>query len=867
VIRQSFASAFGIDELAMKTELEEKQAFTLKLRDDRESLIFDEAYWSTLLKPQGVAPTIFEAAFQDLNLSQLYVGLAGMSAETRRSLVQLLDQEELLRRAPQLALYGSSIVIDRGRVVVPGGEQAVGSWKSLTKESPDQPGPFVRNLLRRDGGKLFAYYHAIATLPQQNQRFFTSTTPRLSSFYQVFPFEDEVAIDHDAFVRRDDAFVRLARDLRFDEDGSIHFPGSGRIWMIASGSSANADALQALYSRIDRSKPPDTEDEILLMMLGRKYDQGVQKVSQIENFLAVAHIESHRSEPLDERTALALSQIYPKYRSVFPYFAALPALRSDAIDAFLRAAEQLEKFEGVPLNTALGEFHALVQLTVVFEELGLLSDGDAAELFTFVCIRMSSVKKQEDLGAAALEAIERILQRSGRPMDASSDEFFLRAVAGEIEAADFSETTIARIREVLRLQSIGPLDPVLKLYRDATALSKGEPVRWEDVEESVARLTEIEEEPGDELPKTFRREFIIGDLQEVSAIVATLKSQLAAKRPPRDVQKTAARLIETLNPFLKTTLVGWIYAYYFSPRDLAIASDRYLVRRHTFYDGVTRDYWPGARVAQYFGNIRGSYLMGGFAELAAAAGMVAKTNVQARDSIQMNNYVTATSAQLAAARSVPWRRVTDMGMHSVALKLRLGREFVVLSAFDPDVLRELEVATTGLIGAGRRFELVDALADRDFVSAMKLLGSGDLYFLADALMRVPEYAKLNGPVRSSFEIAGKEMSGQHDYFGGFHRMTLGCAHPHLVPLAPFEEYENHRLLEPLAERLSDVLLDLAEAADRDGVSAQALARLAEPAIRRYSSRIAGYGQRDWMSAIETMRSVDLKTLSPGFERN
>jgi hypothetical protein len=409
------------------------------------------------------------------------------------------------------------------------------------------------------------------------------------------------------------------------------------------------------------------------------------------------------------------------------------------------------------------------------------------------------------------------------------------------------------------------LDPLLKIYRAASALSRGEPARWEDVEENVERVTEIKEEAGDELPKAFRRDFMIGDPDEVSAIVATLKAQLAAKKPLKDVEKTAARLIDKLNPFLKTTLVGWVYAYYFSPRDLAIASDRYLVRRHTFYDVVTRDYWPGAQVAQYSGTIRGSYLRGGFAELAAAAGMIAKTNVQARDSIQPNNYVTATSAQLAAVRSVPWRRVTDMGMHSVALKLRLAREFVVRSAFDPDMLKELEVATRGLIGAGRRFELVDALANRDFASALRLLSSGDLYFLADALMKLPEYEKLNGPVRSSFEITGKELSVQHHYFGGFHRMTLACAHPHLVRLAPFEEYENDRMLEPLAERLSDILLDLAEAADRDGFGAQALARLAEPAVRQYSARIAGYGQRDWMSAIERMRSVDLKILSQGLK--
>jgi hypothetical protein len=724
----------------------------------------------------------------------------------------------------------------------------------------------VRNLLRKDGGKLFAYYYAIATLPQRNQRFFTNSAHRLGAFYRAFPFEDQVSIDHNAFVRRDDPFVRLARELPFNEDGSIRFPGGARIWTVAYGSSPTIDGVQKLFGQLNRSKTP-ADDEILLSMLGRTYRHGVLSISQIENFLAVAHIESHRSEPLEEHTALTLSQIYPKYRAIFPYFAAMPALKGDAIDAFWRAAEQLEKFEGVSLNTALGEFHALVQLTIIFNELGLLSDQDAAELFTSTCVRMSTIQSQKEIGAAAFAALEGILQKSGQRLNESSDEFFLRAVAGEIESAGFRQTTMKRLREVLRLQSIGSMDALLAVYRAASALSKGDSVSWEEVEENVARLTEIEEESGDNISNTLRRGLFIGDPKEVSGIVASLKRGLSARKPSKDVGRTAAKLIEELNPLLKTTLVGWVYAYYFSPDDLAIASDRYLVRRHLFHDAAPGDYWPASRVAQYVGSIGGSYLAGGFAELAAAAGMIGKTNVQARDSIELNSYVTTTSAQLAAIRSVPWRRVTDMGMHSVALKLRLSREFVVHAAFDPVLLRELTEATDGLIGAGRRFELMEALTHRDFDAALRVLSPGDLYFLADVLINRPEYKKLNTPVRTAFETSETEASEQHRYFGGFHRLTLACAHSHLARLAPFEAYENQQLIEPLAERLSEILLALAEAADRDGVSAQTLARLADPAIRRYSLRIAGYGPRDWLTAIDMMRSVDLKAFSPALEGN
>src|SRR5215471_8365059 len=49
-VRQTFASALGVDELSMKNRLEDGQTVTFKIHDERASVIFDEPYWfSTIL--------------------------------------------------------------------------------------------------------------------------------------------------------------------------------------------------------------------------------------------------------------------------------------------------------------------------------------------------------------------------------------------------------------------------------------------------------------------------------------------------------------------------------------------------------------------------------------------------------------------------------------------------------------------------------------------------------------------------------------------------------------------------------------------------------------------------------------------------
>jgi hypothetical protein len=148
------------------------------------------------------------------------------------------------------------------------------------------------------------------------------------------------------------------------------------------------------------------------------------------------------------------------------------------------------------------------------------------------------------------------------------------------------------------------------------------------------------------------------------------------------------------------------------------------------------------------------------------------------------------------------------------------------------------------------------------------LSNTDLLFLADALAGSSASANAGGPVHKALERETRIVSWeQSNYFGGLHPMTDGCAFPHLARLAPYEEYEPLQLPDPLAERLSDILLYVAESADRIGLPVQALALLTEPAVRQFSAQVKMSSISDWRSALQAMRAIDAGALIPFIEKN
>ena len=134
-------------------------------------LPLDPSVWrDTLLQRQVPDEGLVAAIVGDRGASLLYHGLFALDDETLAWLGA--DRETLLqlREHPgTFAVFGRSVHVRAGRVLVPGGETAIPLWEDIVGASPSKPSAFVQHLFKDDRAAFF--YDTIAHLDPAHQRF------------------------------------------------------------------------------------------------------------------------------------------------------------------------------------------------------------------------------------------------------------------------------------------------------------------------------------------------------------------------------------------------------------------------------------------------------------------------------------------------------------------------------------------------------------------------------------------------------------------------------------------------------------------------------------------------------------------------
>ncbi|MEQ1758607.1 MAG: hypothetical protein ABL986_09830 [Vicinamibacterales bacterium] len=130
--------------------------------------------WGRVLQQPVTETTLFGAIVLDRRAALLFLGLSAMSAETRQVLSRSPD---LLRglyeeAAPIMASTGGALRIDPGgRVIPPGGPDAVALWEALLDEKVTDTAGFVRALFTKNSGRLAYLYDTVEQLDPAKQRF------------------------------------------------------------------------------------------------------------------------------------------------------------------------------------------------------------------------------------------------------------------------------------------------------------------------------------------------------------------------------------------------------------------------------------------------------------------------------------------------------------------------------------------------------------------------------------------------------------------------------------------------------------------------------------------------------------------------
>ena len=348
-LRQPIPSALGIDEIALRAALEAGRDFEFSFPNEKARLIGGAA-WTALLKnttiplPGGIA----DAFARDFRMAKAYLGLSSMSPEAALAAAAGLGiRSAVTMHADVLAQFGGAF--DR----LPGGPSAEPAWAELAGVSPKDAPAFYRAVFTRDHGTLAAFYAALAAADNAHQHFFTATPERAQHFYTWYRASGEVhlGVDRQVGTWRPAFF----HDLQLDAEGHVHYPGGQAAW--TASQAAPDDALAT--------------------------------VAHLEALVPVARIEQHRKTALDGGSASLLARRYADWSSLFPYLERMPGLAAadfEALDSFTTKAAALKPSAR---NTAVGEWHAVVELIVLANGAGSLDAARAAAAFRQACAQLA----------------------------------------------------------------------------------------------------------------------------------------------------------------------------------------------------------------------------------------------------------------------------------------------------------------------------------------------------------------------------------------------------------------------------------------------------------------------------------------------
>jgi hypothetical protein len=360
-----------------------------------------------------------------------------------------------------------------------------------------------------------------------------------------------------------------------------------------------------------------------------------------------------------------------------------------------------------------------LQLVVLLFENGAMEESTVVSTFSGTCERFAKAKEPYEFASSQTRVFA---ERDGRAETVSANarsllftqrhctgrdrrrrvRFMGRQAAGSADgsakrvsfrlqekeyALDRATQQREKMREILQLQSATSLDTLRQIHNAVSSLIRGNGETGrsiDEIEKAIPQLKEIDVQTQKSLSSNLRERIHFGKPEEIHERLAKVGKE-AAKKKPRDLPKLAADLLGELNAYLKNSLVGWIYSYYFSPRDLVMAQDPLFVRKHElFQDGTHHKvYWPPAEQRSY-NQDAGSFIQGALFQLAPMAGKLGLTQVESDKSFGGNSTMEAVAAtQIASLRSLAWARLNQSDLHAAGVKLRLAREVVAVASLKP----------------------------------------------------------------------------------------------------------------------------------------------------------------------------------------
>jgi predicted Zn-dependent protease len=869
--KQDTAAALAIDEVGLQDALKAGQTYTLKIPYEWAAVYPDEKLWrEAFYSRESAAGGLATAMLRAPKIARLYIGLSHLDRKTLSELLAAVPLKTLEERYASLVeLYAPALAIDAAHAVVPGGPSAEPIWAQLVGASPATPGAFFRSLLDQDNGKLLAFFFDLSQLDREHQTFFTANEERTQKFYRFFAGSEDV--HHGvSIVVTDTAFSKFLRSVPLDGHGHVDFPGSAEVWTVAKGRAADNGRVEKMMKQVSSAVPPEVEDTLLLRLAETHYKENLYRHTELENFLAVARVDAHHAQPLDEHSALLLAQNYADFSSVYSYFMDITGLGSSDYAQFFAALERIKTHPPLEANLQLGQFHALIGWIGLLQNRHVLDAAAAAKLFRYVCDRFNAADSPAGYTAASLDSVRAIVNFNATAGKTPPDDAIRNLFLGSNASGTASQTGSARTLEferVLEMQKAPSLGAMFEIYDGVTRLANERKGDIASVKKTAGELPTVE------LPKTGKipgpdKEFLaVFELASLEKTLAEMSVKLERKKvDSKELEKPAQEVLAHLQPQVTLALAGKLYAYYLRPSDLVVSEDALLLRKHHYFvfdSEIDRKYLVPESAFIPNSEGAGSYFVGGFAQFSLAAGQAASAGVKAGGVAA----ASALAAQLAAIRSAAWADLTESDQRLVSLRISVAREWIFESARRPAVFQALSEDSMGLLSLSRRADLLNGIETGNWKKVWDSITLPELFALGGQYLVRFKTDAWSSPVTAALRSFAAGNDGSRlNILGAISYHSSGCSHTHLIADAPYEEYERQEMPYELAERSAEFKLFLAFQADSLGLSPSALANIAEPlALRAFRSAHMSDG-KDWRALLAAYAAIQTDDLKQALEQ-
>jgi hypothetical protein len=667
----------GFPLAALEQALRTNRPFTYDYHPTRVPVQYGPEYWMSTQDKQG--GEFIDAFLSDPSLCRLYLGLSKLDSETAEALKAGMPGPRLKAFAHVLDFYGGMFQIRNGVAVAPGGERAWPAWSELVGKSPKEGVAFLERLLTRDDGWLASYFDALARIngtsqdylldPKRMQRFYTAMRGRITSPGPARPV-----------FRASTDLMLLTQRIRV-ENGRAHIPGSLEVWKQLFIQHPHGKYDGKLTKLATTWKEPDDLVEALFALCRKAVENEPLKI-----YMALTDLNRFRSKPLEPATVDRLARDYRHYGAQYSIFSEATELTDKTILQYLDAAKDIPEIGDMTLRAdTAGTMQALVGLWQILVRQGAIRQSEADGVLTGLLNGFAKVRGAREMFDAGRNGVKLLLSATGSADKTSPHDRMIDLLAGASshQDSDSHRMVVESMIRVLEAQRLISLDNIFDLADNLESLTRGERLNTALVQKLASRISEIQL-PRSSLSNVEKNTMAFGYWTE-KHIEAQRKTNLRnsidkAAKDPEKLRDLRGQLV----PFLRDTLVGFVYAHYAPPGAQILQTNPLFVRSHDFlgiqgspqtwrHTEVFGSGWPASAGGRLVGSLTGLP----YALAEAEQNFLIPTREQA---LIWGDLVP----QMILSAKVPrWWNVRPAQLHWVSLHLNQGESLIAEAALNP----------------------------------------------------------------------------------------------------------------------------------------------------------------------------------------